>query len=98
MANVNETVTAHSSVANGSYLTIQPSAGQEYIVQNIYGPYGSALELYRTDGTNDIKIDYANSEGGWGLVKHFVTNGIYLKVKNVSGGSIYVGYDGVRIV
>lgn len=88
-----EAVTAHSSIADTAYLTVQPTSGTEWIIHNIYLPAGSSVELYRTDGSNDIKID-SGTDSWTGCVFH-VTNGIYFKVKNVSGGAIYLGYDGV---
>ncbi len=89
---VNDVVTAHSSIADGSSLTIQPGSGAEWLIKNIY--FGGAVELYRTDGTNAIKIDSDPSagrlSGSW-----LLTNGVYLALKNVSGGAAYLGYDGM---
>jgi len=89
---VNDVVTAHSSVADTASLTIQPGTGAEWLIKNIY--FGGAVELYRTDGTNAIKIDADPSagrlSGSW-----LLTNGVYLALKNVSGGAAYLGYDGM---
>lgn len=90
---VNDIVTAHSSVANNASLTIQPGSGAEWLIKNIY--YGGACELYRTDGTNTIKIDSDGSAGHRLSVSYLLTNGVYLSLKNVSGGAVYMGYDGL---
>lgn len=82
-----------SSIASASYLTIQPGAGVEWIIHNLY--YPDAVEIYLSDGTNEIKFDFDISAGGrLGYVFH-VTNTHYLRVKNVSGATMYIGYDGV---
>lgn len=79
---------------NGSSLTIQPSGTIEAVVHNIYVPEGSAWELYRTDGSNPIKIDHDAATGRYNLQIH-VTNAQYLTLKNVSGATIYMGVDGI---
>lgn len=90
---VGDVVAAHSSVAASGYLDIQPGSGVEWVIHNLY--YGAAMELYRTDGTNDVKIDSDSTAGcRMGAVFH-VTNSYYLRLKNVSASSAYFGYDGV---
>lgn len=89
---VNDVVTAHSSVADKASLTIQPGTGAEWLIKNVY--FGGAVELYRTDGTNAIKID-SDSSGGRMTGSWLLTNGVYLSLKNVSGAAAYLGYDGL---
>lgn len=79
---------------NNSSLTIQPSAGVEVVIHNIYVPEGSAWELYRTDGSNPIKIDHDAAVGRYNLQLH-ATNSQYYTLKNVSGATIYMGVDGM---
>jgi hypothetical protein len=79
---------------NNSSLTIQPAGTVEAVVHNIYVPAGSAWELYRTDGTNPIKIDSDAVTGRYNLQIH-VTNTQYLTLKNVSGSTIYMAVDGM---
>lgn len=84
-----------TSVNIGDFLTIQPAAGVEAVVINIY--HGDkAIEVYYSDGTNDIKID-AGESGGLSLMGRSlgVTNARYLKVKNVSGSAAYLGWTGM---
>jgi len=87
-----DVVAGHSSVANNAYLTIQAGAGAEWTVHNIYTP-GDA-ELYRTDGANDTLLESVTTGGWFGYFFH-VTNAYYFKVKNVSGGVQFMGYDGI---
>jgi len=90
---IGDVVTAHSSVNAAASLTIQPGAGAEWVIHNLY--YGAEMELYRTDGVNAVKIDSDSSLGcRLGAVFH-LTNSIYLQLKNVSAGAAYFGYDGI---
>lgn len=83
-----------ASVANGSSLDIQPSTGVEWVIHNLY--WGGAVELYWTDGTNTIKFDTDSSTGGrLGTVFH-CTHSTWVRIKNVSGGALSLGYDGVQ--
>lgn len=90
---IGEVVSALESVADGEYLTIQPAEGTEIVVHNL--AYGGAVEIYFTDGANQVKAD---SDTGAGSLLGFYfhcTNSLYYRVKNVSGGAIYICYEGV---
>ena len=87
-------ISSQQSIEDAASLSIKPTTGNEWVIHNIYVPNGSDVELYWTDGTNDTLQD--TNDGAW-LNYHFhVTAGYYLKVKNVSGGAIYIGYDGIQ--
>jgi hypothetical protein len=86
-----DAVAAISSIANNSSLTIQPGSGVEWCIHNISTGSGNA-ELYMTDGSNTSKVDTST---GWAGYAWFLTNSVYLTVKNVSGGTLYFGYTGV---
>ncbi len=91
--------TSQSVVANGGYLTIRPDSGKEAVVHNIYADDNGdvdIIELYRSDGTNDILV--GTFKGSYVTCYFHVSNGYYMKVKNVSGISIPLGYDGVYTV
>lgn len=84
-----------ASVANNAYLTIQPAGSAEAVIHNIY--YAGAVEFYRYDGTNNLKFDSDTATATFareGLFLH-VTNGSYARVKNVSGSTMLMGFDGV---
>lgn len=90
----NDIVTiAPTSVAHNASLTLQPAAGTEWLVKNLY--YGGAVEIYRTDGTNSIKIDSDGAAGGRFSASFLLTNSSYMMVKNISGSAIYICYDGL---
>lgn len=90
---VGDNVLAHTSVSNNATLTIQPGAGVEWMLTSLY--FGGMWELYRTDGTNTILVDYGFGSGSLQNRKIKATNTIYYTIKNVSGGTVYMGYDGV---
>jgi hypothetical protein len=54
--------TAISSVANNAFLDIKPASGVEWVIHNVL--YNGAMELYKTDGTNSIKVDSDTTAGG----------------------------------
>jgi hypothetical protein len=81
------------SVATNAVISIQPPSGSEWIIQNVY--YGGAIEFYIANGANLVKFD---SDSGFGarLITVFrCTNTQYLQIKNVSGASINIAYDGL---
>ena len=90
---IGDAINTLSSVADDAYLTIQPGTDVEWIIHNILVSETADIELYITDGSNPVKI--ISPTGGL-LDYHFhATNGIYYTVKNVSGGTLYIGFDGI---
>lgn len=88
-----DTVVAFASVANDASQTIQPGAGIEWLISNLY--FGQAAEVYRTNGSNPILV-YTATANTYLNINSRLTNGQYLTVKNKSGGaSAYFGYDGI---
>lgn len=91
-----DTVTAHTSIANNSSLTIRPAlSGPEWMITNLY--MGGAWELYRTDGTNTILIMSGNGVGSLQRRSMIATWTHYFTLKNVHGSTVFMGYDGVVI-
>lgn len=85
--------TAPTSIANNAFLTIQPAGANEAVLHNV--EYGGAMELYKTDGGNSIKIDSDTVAGSrQGLFLH-ATNAVYYQLKNVSGGAVNMSFDGI---
>lgn len=78
---------------NNSSLTIQPGASVEWVIHNIFVPEGSSWELYKTDGSNPIKV--ASGAAPMFNLQLHATNAQYFTLKNVSGSTIYVGADGM---
>lgn len=90
---IGDTVSAHSTINDTIALSIRPTGTAEWIIFNFY--FGGSWELYRTDGTHDVLIDFGSGSGSIQQRKMIASNGIYFKIKNVSGGAAYFGYDGV---
>lgn len=91
---VMDVVSGHSSVANTASLTVQPGAGVEWVISNIYG--GGKIEVYMTNGSNPVLVNsVSESPYSFALYKYFLNNTYYMTIKNVSGGSIYIGYNGI---
>ena len=86
-------VVAPTSTANNASLTLAQGSGVEVVVHNIY--YGGAVEFYWTDGTNPIKFDSDTALGGRLNLQHHCTQTRYISIKNVSGGTIFIGADGM---
>jgi len=91
---VGDVINGHSSVANDAFQTIQPGSGVEWCVHNIV--YAGAMELEYFDGTNTIKLDADSAFGARLNLCLHCTNSKYYRVKNKSGGAMYIGYDGVQ--
>jgi len=95
MAEIGETIHGMSSVSDGSYLDIQASSGEHWFISNIY--HGADATLIKTNGSDEIEIDSAEGSGGWVVHKFFVTENDYLRIRNDSGSSAIMGYEGVRL-
>lgn len=83
-----------TSVANNAYLTLQPGAGVEWVIHNIY--YGGAVTISKYDGTNDITVDTDVAAGARLNMFLHANNTHYFRIKNVSGGAIFIAYDGIQ--
>ena len=90
---VGEVTSDLQSVATTEFLTIQPATGVEWVIHNIY--HEAEVELYFTDGTNDLKFDSDSGKGVYAKFCFHLTNTHYLKVKNTNAESKLIGYDGV---
>ena len=90
---VGDVKTDQQSVANGARLTIQPSAGVEWVVHNLY--FGGAVSIHRVVSGADLVFDTDTGAGARLAYVWHVTNAIYLELENTSGGASVMGYDGV---
>ena len=90
---VGDTIGSIEVVADTASLTIQPSGTVQWVVHNIYAPSTADIEVYVTDGSNPILVD--DPTGSLFYYHFHLTNGQYITVKNVSGGPISIGYDGI---
>lgn len=88
-----DVVSGISSVAAAGVLLLQPGAGVEWVVHNLY--YAAAVDVYFTDGTNHLKFDSDGAGARIGTVFH-CTNARYLRLVNTSAGTALYGYDGIQ--
>ncbi len=95
MADINDIVQSFEGVANSGFMTIQATAGQTLMIVNI-GSSGSS-ELYKYNGTDQILLDSLSESGTFASFKFFINDVNYLRLKNTSGASANMTFDGVRI-
>ena len=85
-----------SAVNSGAYNTIQPAGGVTWKIINIFWEYDVVISWY--DGTHEISLPAETGAGQWNNMQLYVTNSIYLRVKN-SHASLAknIGYSGVIV-
>ena len=88
-----DVVASVSSVAAAAVKTVQPGAGIEWVVHNIY--HEAEVELYVVEGATELLFDDAATKGSWSAYFFHLTNTHYLKVKNTNAGAKLIGYDGI---
>lgn len=84
-----------TSTADAAFLDLQPGAGVEIVVHNVYVPEGKKVEYYWYNGTDSTLFDTDAADGTRYGMQFHCTNTIYVRVKNVSGGTIFIGADGM---
>lgn len=88
-------IKAPTSTASGSFLDLQPSAGVEIVIHDVYVAVGSAYEVYFSDGTNNILYLSMPAGGGALNLQAHCSNSYYVRVKNTSGATIYMSASGM---
>ena len=85
-----------SAVNSGAYNTIQPGNGVTWKIINIFWEYDVVISWY--DGTHEISLPAETGAGSWLNLELYVTNAVYLRVKN-SHASLAknIGYSGVIV-
>jgi hypothetical protein len=83
-----------SSIAAAGFLDIQPAAGVEVVIHNIYHESDIQLEFY--DGTNSVIFDTDPGAGIYAKYAFHVTNAKRIRVKNTAAAAKLIGYDGVQ--
>jgi len=83
-----------SSIAAAAYLDIQPSAGVEAVIHNIYHESDVQIEFY--DGTNSLIFDTDTGAGVYAKYAFHVINARRIRVKNTAVAAKLIGYDGVQ--
>lgn len=90
---VGDVVSSLSSIDTDAYLDIQPGAGMEWVIHNIYHESDIQLEFY--DGSNGVAFESVTGAGIYAKFAFHMTNSIRIRVKNTSGEAKLIGYDGV---
>jgi hypothetical protein len=90
---VGDTIGVPTSVDAGNYLDIQPGAGVEWDVHNIY--YADAVAVEQYNGSIS-SVFYTDTGAGFlGRFCFHCTNTVRIRVKNNGSGAQIIGYDGV---
>jgi hypothetical protein len=82
-----------SSINAAAALSIQPGAGEEIVIHNIY--HEAEVELYIVEGANKLLFDDASTRGSWSAYFFHCTNDHYLEVKNTNVAAKLISYDGI---
>lgn len=93
-----DAVGAIESVADDGVLTIQPSAGIEWIVHNLFVPDDTAadgVQVHVVDATGSILLDTITSS--MMSINLHLSNTQYVTMTNKSGGTTLLGYDGIVV-
>jgi len=92
---IGDVVNGLVSVAAGANLDIQPAAGVEIVIHNIYHEYD--VDLAFTDGTNVLTFDTDYGKGVYAKYAFHATNSIWIRVINRdTANPRLIGYDGVQ--
>ena len=88
-----DVVASVSSVNAAATKTIQPGAGIEWVVHNIYNE--AEVELKVVEGSNELLFASSGAKGSWSAYFFHLSNTHYIKVKNTNAGAKLIGYDGI---
>lgn len=77
------------SVNADAVLTIQPGAGIEWIIHNVY--HADSVEIYLVEGANELLFDSDTAKGSWSAFFFHLTNSHYMKVKNTVNAIAMLG-------
>lgn len=86
-------VSGLSEIAAGATMTIQPEAGREVVIHNIY--HDGEAEIYIVESALELLFDISGSKGAWSAYFFHLTHDHYLKVKNTNAATKLIGYDGI---
>lgn len=94
MTSIGNMISGESTILASGSVNLKPSTSTtEWAIHNIYVPVGALCELYRTDGSNSIKImNLATSLLSYNF---HCSSTSYLSIKNNGTSSILIGYDGL---
>ena len=93
MTDAGRVISLVAAVGSGIAIEIKPDGTEEWVVHNIYHSNNAALYIVR--GGLEIRIDDQEGSNAWINHVFHVKNEQFLKLKDWSGGSQNLGYDGV---
>ncbi|MGH9201045.1 MAG: hypothetical protein ACRD2A_07400 [Vicinamibacterales bacterium] len=85
---------AIASIAAAGFQDINPPAGEEWVIHNIYHEAAVTLDFF--DGVNSIPFDSVTGKGIYAKYQFHVKNGVRLRVKNDDAAAKLIGYDGIQ--
>jgi len=91
---IGDVVADIQSIAASAYLDIQPSAGVETVIHNIYHEHD--IELSRYDGANSLAFDTDTGAGVYAKYAFHCNETDRIRVKNTNVSARLIGYDGVQ--
>lgn len=83
-----------TNIAQGGSYTIQPPAGEEWVIHNIYYQQGVAFRV--VSGAGVLLFDSDTSAGARLGVCFHLTNSQYMVILNSYAGTNLVAYDGIQ--
>jgi hypothetical protein len=90
---VGDVVSDLQSKTTGLFLDIQPAAGVEWVIHNLYWNANVTIEFF--DGTNSIVFDSPRGPGTLAKFQFHVNNIRRIRVK-ADGATTLIGWDGVQ--
>lgn len=79
----------------GQAVTIQPPAGEEWVIHNIL--FQGPIELIKVSGATELATMQFNQTNSSLIgLSMYCTNSIYWKVKHIGSGYNNIGYDGQK--
>lgn len=82
------------NVSTGTFLAIQPPAGEEWVIHNVH--HEGEAELYFYDGTRTVRAFSDAEQGVWPSLFLHCTNTRYYRIKNTNASTKALGYDGIQ--
>ena len=85
-----------TSISTGARLDIQPAAGEEWVIHNVYVPEGTAVDFEYFDGTNTITFDSDSVDGSRFNLNWHATTGTRVRVQNNTTSAAFFAADGIK--
>ena len=85
-----------TAFTTGSFFSIQPGVGVEWVIHNVYVEAGVSVEFGYFDGTNTALFDSDAVDATRFMVNWHASSGTYVRVQNVSTSTgTFVAADGI---